>query len=98
MKGSVWPRVVCNHQSVNRQADLLSAVTQTIGIYGKSPTGYLSALARLRWAVETQAGRIGRLISSKDVQVDRRHEPTDLLTASRNRFLSPLSGEWEERR
>jgi hypothetical protein len=29
------------------QADLLSAVTSSIGIYGTSPTGYLSAMARV---------------------------------------------------
>lgn len=44
------------------------------------------------WAgVEEQALRIGALIGSESVTVTSLEEPTDLLDASRNRFLAPLS-------
>lgn len=36
-----------DHRSMTHAADLLSAVTKSVGIYGTAPTGYLSALARV---------------------------------------------------
>ncbi|HKZ29199.1 MAG TPA: hypothetical protein VJ482_06115 [Acidimicrobiia bacterium] len=46
-----------------------------------------------RWDdVKSQARRIGELIGSGEVHIERRDSPVDLLTSSRNRFLSPLAG------
>ncbi len=45
-----------------------------------------------RWVdVERYAGRIGMLVGTEEVTVDRREQPVDLHTAPRNRFLAPLS-------
>lgn len=41
--------------------------------------------------VEVQAGRIGKLIGTDNVNVIPIDEPVDLLDSSRNRFLAPLS-------
>jgi hypothetical protein len=45
-----------------------------------------------RWdGVVAQAGRIGNLLGTDDVDVRQVDEPVDLLDSSRNRFLAPLS-------
>lgn len=41
--------------------------------------------------VETQAGRVARLVGANDVAIIPVDEPIDLLDSSRNRFLAPLS-------
>lgn len=46
-----------------------------------------------RWEfVQEQAERIRKMIGAGKVTVERISEPTDLVEAPRNRFLSPLSG------
>ncbi len=46
-----------------------------------------------RWDdVEAQTRRVGALIGAAQVEVARVQAPVDLTTASRNRFLAPLSG------
>jgi hypothetical protein len=53
----------------------------------------LGRWAPSRWeAVERQAHRIGVMIGADQVTVRRATGPVDLLTAPRNRFLSPLKG------
>lgn len=44
-----------------------------------------------RWeAVEGQVHRIGLMVGTDDVGIEKVNQPVDLITAPRNRFLSPL--------
>ncbi|MDH3259635.1 MAG: winged helix DNA-binding domain-containing protein [Acidimicrobiia bacterium] len=60
-------------------------LTITVGPLGRWPKRLWDDVAR-------QARRIGELIGTDDVRIERREAPTDLLNAPRNRFLAPLSG------
>jgi hypothetical protein len=51
-----------------------------------------SRWSKRRWNdVTVQAGRIGKLLGTDDVDITPVNEPVDLLDSSRNRFLAPLS-------
>ena len=41
-------------------------------------------------AVEGRAHRIGAMVGTDDVGIEKVNRPVDLITAPRNRFLSPL--------
>ncbi|MCP3973343.1 MAG: hypothetical protein GY720_02485 [bacterium] len=46
-----------------------------------------------RWKeIEEQVHRVGTMIGSPDVTIERVAESIDLTAAERNRFLAPLSG------